>query len=104
MTTINMTREGLSAVSTLIERNPHLSQILDGRSHFTENCEWTFDEDNNRQAYKLHLPKDKLDILKFLFNSEIIHQTTESFWGVGGVHFRTRVQACKMIRRILKRK
>ena len=90
MKTINMTREGLYAISTLIEKSPYLSQILDGGSHFTENCDWSFDDVNNRQSYKLHLPEDKLDTLKFLFNSEISRETTKSFWGVDGVDFTTK--------------
>ena len=102
MKTINMTREGLNAMSTLIVRSPYLSQILNGKNHFNKNCEWTFDFANNRQSYKLHLPEDKLDILKFLFNSEISKETTESFWGVDGVHFTTKKQACKMLKRIIK--
>ena len=80
MITINMTREGLSAISALIEESPYLSQILDGRNHFTKNCEWTYDIINKRQSYKLHLPEDKIDILRFLFKSELENETTEKYW------------------------
>ena len=100
MKTINMTRNGLDAISTLIERSPYLSQILDGSNHFNENCEWTFDYVNNRQAYRLHLPEDKIDILKFLFESELNKSACYEFWGK--VHFSTLEDAKKMLKRILK--
>ena len=100
MKTINMTREGLSAISSLIEDSPHLSQILDGSSHFTENCDWSFDDVNNRQSYKLHLPEDKLGVLKFLFKSELDKFATIEWWD--RVHFSTRNHAKKMLKRIIK--
>ena len=102
MKTINMTREGLSAISSLIVRSPYLKQILNGKSHFTENCEWDFDVKSNRNTYRLHLPKDKLDILKFLFDSELHQKTTESFWSSDCVDFRRKGQGYKMIKRILE--
>ena len=100
MKTIKMTRNGLSAISTLIEDSPYLSQILDGSNHFNGNCEWSFDDINNRQSYKLHLPEDKLDILKFLLKSELKHYSTDEFWG--RVHFETKRDAIKMVKRIVK--
>tara|TARA_B110000196_G_C20946537_1_gene567210 strand:+ start:362 stop:688 length:327 start_codon:yes stop_codon:yes gene_type:complete len=103
MKTINLTREGLSAISLLIERSDYLSQILDGSSHFTENCDWSFDKTLNRNTYKLHLPEDKIDILKFLFKSEISKNATKSFWGTGnGAHLSTRASASKMLKKIVK--
>ena len=100
MKTINMTREGLSAISSLIEDSPYLSQILDGSNHFTENCDWGFDDVTNRQTYKLHLPEDKLEILLFLFESELEKFSTVEWWD--RVHFRTRNNAKKMLKRIVK--
>ena len=97
MKTINMTREGLYAISTLIEKSPYLSQILDGGSHFTENCDWSFDDVNNRQSYKLHLPEDKLDILKFLFKVEL-QKNASRFWET---HYKNK-DAEKMLKRIIK--
>ena len=79
--TINLTRDGLSSISKLIKRTPYLSRILDGSSHFTENCDWGFDNEKNRNTYQLHLPVDKLDILLFIFESELNFKTRMSdFW------------------------
>ena len=101
--TINLTREGLDAISGLIKRSPYLNQILDGKSHFTENCEWIFDVKNNRNAYRLHLPKNKLEVLNFLFTSELEKRTTESFWEGHYVMCYRRHRTCKkMLKRILK--
>ena len=112
--TINLTREGLSAISDLIQASPYLNQILDGKNHFTENCEWTFDELNNRNAYRLHLPKNKLEILNFLFASELEKRATKSYWDFtfeGNLsdgrqnwsepHFQSKIGE-KMLKRILK--
>ena len=101
--TINLTREGLSAISGLIRISPYLNQNLDGKNHFTENCEWTFDELNNRQAYRLHLPKNKLEVLNFLFATELEKRTTENFWKANYLFEYRMNRACqKMLKRILK--
>tara|TARA_R100000458_G_C8202957_1_gene192908 strand:+ start:230 stop:571 length:342 start_codon:yes stop_codon:yes gene_type:complete len=71
--TIKLTREGLSEISELIQSCKYLRLLLDGSSHFTENCEWTFDDISNRQLYLLHLPVNDLEVLKFLFNAELKH-------------------------------
>lgn len=98
--TIKLTREGLSAISDQIQRSKHLSLLLDGSSHFTENCEWTFDEVNNRQAYYLHLPIDKIEILEFLFKVELEHPSClGSEWSS---YNRDRRLRDKMLKRILK--
>lgn len=94
--TIKLTREGLSSISRLIRNSKHLSLLLDGGSHFTENCEWSFDEVNNRQAYYLHLPTDKLEILEFLFRS-ILEHPSGSEWSWSDRRLRD-----KMLKRILK--
>ena len=97
MKTINMTREGLSAMCKIIESSDYLSKILDGSGFFTKNCEWTFNEETNRQEYKLHLPEDKLDILKFLFEVEL-EKKSSRFWETPY----QRKDGVKMLKRILK--
>ena len=97
MKTINMTRVGLSAMCKLIDSSDFLSEILDGSSFFTKNCEWTFNEETNRQVYRLHLPEDKLDILKFLFKVEL-EKKSSRFWETPY----QRQDAEKMLKRIIK--
>ena len=59
-----------------------------------------------RIIYKNHFvsdsgqDQDKLDILKFLFKSELKHYSTDEFWG--RVHFETKRDAIKMVKRIVK--
>ena len=74
-----------------------MSEILDGRNHYTENCVWDFDVVKNRNTYKVFLPVDKLHLLKFLFEGEL-----KNLKSIDYTEYKTLINTNKMIKRILK--
>tara|TARA_R100000773_G_C4218040_1_gene116505 strand:- start:905 stop:1318 length:414 start_codon:yes stop_codon:yes gene_type:complete len=111
---INLTREGSQGLRDLINKSQLIHTILDANSSWTRNFYWGFDQKLNRNTYKLYLPKDKLDLLLFLFEAELNFKTcTHNFWNThythctnGKAHFASpHYQAdkvCVMIKRIIK--
>ncbi len=88
MKTINLTKDGFSAIKKMVRESNHLSEILTVKNFF-----WDWDLNTNRFVHQINLPKNKLDILKFLFEVEIKHFDA---------HFTTVKNAEKMVARILK--
>ena len=111
---INLTREGSQGLRNLIQRSQLIHTILEADSAWTSNFDWSFDKRLNRQSYKLYLPKDKLDLLLFLFEAELNHKTcTHNFWDThfthctnGKAHFASphyqSKKVCVMVKRIIK--
>jgi hypothetical protein len=94
MKTINLTKDGFSAMKKLISESHHLSEVLDIRNDDRGgNFFWDWDLKTNRFVHQINLPEDKLELLKFLFEVEIKHFDA---------HFTTVNNAEKMVKRILK--
>lgn len=101
MTTINMTREGLSSFRLLCSRNANIRRLLNTQSCHTDNFEWDFDSSKHRNVYRVHLPNEVLNILLFLFQGEYFHNVTKEFWNFN-IDYTTQRSAKKMLKRILK--
>lgn len=92
METIKLTRDGFSAIKTMINKSNHLSEILD-TCNLGKNFFWDWDLKTNRFIHQINLPEDKLELLKFLFKVEIKHFEAS---------FTTVKNAEKMVKRIVK--
>ena len=92
MVTVKLTKDGFSAIKTMINKSNHLSEILD-TSNTGKNFFWDWDLKTDRFVHQINLPQDKLELLKFLFEVEIKHFEA---------HFTTVKNAEKMVKRIVK--
>ena len=95
MKTINLTKDGFSAIKIMVNKSNHLSEILD-TSNTGENFFWDWELKTNRFVHQINLPEDRLELLKFLFEVEIKHLFTK------GVDVRVCENAEKMVKRIVK--
>lgn len=97
---VNLTRDGFSAIETLVRRSRHFSKILNTKKGCVADDAtffWDWDLKTNKNIHQINLPVNKLSLLQFLFEVELEDKKVISSFG-----WENRDSAEKMIKRILK--